>query len=64
MKRLASELILGNLRHVLGGIGYILVSKGVMTQGTVEEVTGLILAVVAHVWSSKRKIDRNVNNNK
>ena len=55
MKKLSLEQLLGILRHLLTGVGMILVTVGVLDSEATETIIGLLLSVVSVFWSVKSK---------
>ena len=53
MLNLSKEQWLGILRHVVGGVGPLLVLKGVVDEQTVSLVGGMVLSIGAIVASVK-----------
>ena len=48
---MSKEQLLGILRHVLTFVGGLLVTKGLIDAGMVEQVLGGLLTVVGGLWS-------------
>jgi hypothetical protein len=53
--KLNREKSLSVLRHVLTGIGAVLIAKGLVEESAVQEVTGFILTLSGLVWSFNDK---------
>lgn len=51
MKRLTKEQVLGILRHTLTFVGGILVTKGLIDEGTITEIIGGIITLTGTIWS-------------
>lgn len=45
------EKVLGLVRHILSGVGAILVAKGYIEDSLLQEAIGGIMAIVAVGWS-------------
>lgn len=54
--KLTLDQTLGIVRHVLTGLGTILVYKGVIDADNMETVIGSVLTIVSVIWSIKSKI--------
>lgn len=54
--KLTLDQTLGIVRHVLTGLGTLLVYKGVLDVDNMEMIIGSVLAIVSVVWSIKSKI--------
>jgi len=54
--KLTLDQTLGIVRHVLTGLGTILVYKGVIDVDNMETVIGSVLTIVSVIWSIKSKI--------
>jgi hypothetical protein len=50
-KIMSKEQVLGVVRHGLTFVGGLLVTKGLMDTGMVEEVMGAVITLVGAVWS-------------
>ncbi len=48
---MSKEQVLGIVRHGLTFVGGLLVTKGLMDVGMVEEVMGAVITLVGAVWS-------------
>lgn len=48
---MSKEQLLGVVRHGLTFVGGLLVTKGLMDTGMVEEVMGAVVTLVGAVWS-------------
>jgi len=48
---MSKEQLLGILRHVLTFVGGLLVTKGLVDAGMVEQVLGGLLTIVGGLWS-------------
>lgn len=48
---MSKEQLLGVVRHGLTFVGGLLVTKGLMDAGMVEEVMGAVITLVGSVWS-------------
>lgn len=48
---MSKEQVLGIVRHGLTFVGGLLVTKGLMDAGMVEEVMGAVVTLVGAVWS-------------
>lgn len=48
---MSKEQVLGVVRHGLTFVGGLLVTKGLMDTGMVEEVMGAVITLVGAVWS-------------
>lgn len=48
---MSKEQVLGVVRHGLTFLGGLLVTKGLMDTGMVEEVMGAVITLVGAVWS-------------
>ena len=55
---MTKEIILALVRHLLTGIGSVLMARGYVDSGTVEAVIGGVLAVVGLGLSYKDKLAR------
>lgn len=51
MKKLTQEQTMGIARHVLSGLGAILIFKGKLDESTWNVVTGSVVGIVAVLWS-------------
>jgi len=51
MKRFMSPKMQGQFRHVLSGVGMLLVAAGYTSEAIAMAAVGLIMAVVAMAWS-------------
>jgi hypothetical protein len=45
------EIVLGIIRHTLTFVGGILIMKGLIEEGLVQEITGAVLTLVGGIWS-------------
>lgn len=52
------EFTLALARHILTGVGSVLVARGVVDSGTVEAIAGGVLAIIGLAWSYKDKAER------
>jgi len=50
------DQVTGIIRHGLTFVGGYLIAKGIVDDGTVAEVSGLLLAAVGTIWSIVTKI--------
>jgi len=55
---MSKDFILSLVRHVLTGVGSVLMARGYVDSGTVEAVIGAVLAVVGLGLSYKDKAQR------
>lgn len=55
--KLNREKSLSVLRHVLTGVGAILITKGWVEESAVQEVSGFILTLIGLVWSFNDKTE-------
>jgi hypothetical protein len=53
--KLNKEKSLSVLRHVLTGIGAVLITRGWVEESTVQEVIGFVLTLTGLVWSFNDK---------
>jgi len=51
-----TKAIIGQIRHVIGGIGYFLVATGQMTEPGMTEILAAIMIIVGHAGSLISKI--------
>lgn len=45
------EQILGLVRHVLTGVGGIVIANGLISEGTAVELTGILMSIIGFIWS-------------
>jgi hypothetical protein len=45
------EIVLGIIRHTLTFVGGVLIMKGLIEEGLVQEITGAVLTLVGGIWS-------------
>lgn len=50
------DVVMGIIRHGLTFVGGILIAKGLMTDASVMEISGLIMTAVSTIWSIVDKI--------
>lgn len=48
---MSQDQILGIVRHVLTGLGGVLIAKGVIDAGMAEQVIGAVISLAGVVWS-------------
>tara|TARA_R110000868_G_scaffold355367_1_gene616862 strand:+ start:126 stop:299 length:174 start_codon:yes stop_codon:yes gene_type:complete len=48
---MTQEMILGVARHVLTALGGVLIAKGVLDAGVVEQVIGAVISLAGVAWS-------------
>jgi hypothetical protein len=53
--KLTLDQTLGIVRHVLTGLGSLLVYKGVLSADNMEVIVGSVLTIVSVIWSIKSK---------
>ena len=53
--KLTLDQTLGIVRHVLTGLGTLLVYKGVLSVDNMELIVGSVLTIVSVIWSIKSK---------
>jgi hypothetical protein len=53
--KLTQEQILGIVRHILTFGGGILVTKGLLDEGMVAEISGAVITLIGAVWSIVEK---------
>lgn len=53
------EQVLGILRHVLTGLGGLLVERGLTDDTMLTEATGAIITLIGFVWSITSKMKNN-----
>lgn len=51
------NVIMGIIRHALTFVGGILIAKGIMSDMSVSEISGLIMTAVGTIWSIVDKIN-------
>jgi len=49
--KLTQQQVLGIVRHILTFGGGILVTKGVLDEGMVAEISGAVITLIGAVWS-------------
>ena len=49
--KLTQEQVLGIVRHILTFGGGILVTKGLLDEGMVAEISGAVITLIGAVWS-------------
>jgi hypothetical protein len=49
--KLTQEQVLGIIRHILTFGGGILVTKGLLDEGMVAEISGAVITLIGAVWS-------------
>lgn len=45
------EIVLGIIRHTLTFVGGVLIMKGLIEEGLVQEITGAVITLVGGIWS-------------
>ena len=49
--KLTKEQVLGIIRHTLTFVGGILIMKGIIDEGTVQEIIGGVITLTGTIWS-------------
>ncbi len=53
--KLTQEQVLGIVRHILTFGGGILVTKGLLDEGMVSEISGAVITLIGAIWSIVEK---------
>jgi len=53
---MSQNVIMAILRHGLTFVGGILIAKGVLSESTASEISGLIMTAVGTIWSIVEKV--------
>jgi hypothetical protein len=53
--KLTQEQVLGIVRHILTFGGGILVTKGLLDEGMVTEISGAVITLIGAIWSIVEK---------
>jgi hypothetical protein len=53
---MSQNVIMAIIRHGLTFVGGMLIAKGIISEGMVAEISGLIMTAVATIWSIVEKV--------
>ena len=56
LKNMSQNVIMAIIRHGLTFVGGMLIAKGIISEGMVAEISGLIMTAVATIWSIVEKV--------
>lgn len=56
LKHMSQNVIMAILRHGLTFVGGILIAKGVLSESSASEISGLIMTAVGTIWSIVEKV--------
>ena len=56
LKNMSQNVIMAIIRHGLTFVGGMLIAKGIISEGMVAEISGLVMTAVATIWSIVEKV--------